>query len=65
VHLECDGGVPFVFPCERITGHNPLLHPQSEFEAAQSAIKQARAECAAWNKQFAPEPPKRKTKTQN
>jgi len=59
-----EGGIPFKFPCELITGYNPMLHPQDEFELHVAEVKQARAECQAFNEKFAPKINQPKTQNQ-
>jgi hypothetical protein len=63
--ILCEGGVPFRFHSEIITGHNPLLHPLDEFETHVAEVKQAKAECAAWNKRHFPSNTATKTQSKN
>jgi hypothetical protein len=51
-----EGGQEFQFPAERILGRIPALHLEDEFERHNRDVAEARAECAEWNKQFAPKP---------
>jgi hypothetical protein len=47
----------FVFPCERILGRIPGLHPKTEdddFEFHRQEIAEAKARCREWNLRFSP-----------
>jgi hypothetical protein len=60
-----EGGIPFKFPSELITGYNPLLHPQGEFELHVAEVKQAKIDCAARNQKHFPTVNETKKQNQN